>query len=153
MSRVVFLVWSHFARRNTGNWFKPLVEGTCTRRLRPTENWCSETFSPLHPYTHRTQRLVWVPWCALVWQPQPTRRNTGNWFKPLVEGTCTRRLRPTENWCSETVFPAALSSGKTVIPPLDYSAWLRPDWTQMVPACNSSHLPLQAWHCSSCSWS
>ena len=20
-------------------------------------------FSPLHPYTHRTQRLVWVPWC------------------------------------------------------------------------------------------
>ena len=21
------------------------------------------TFSPLHPYTHRTQRLVWVPWC------------------------------------------------------------------------------------------
>ena len=39
-------------------------------------------FSPLHPYTHRTQRLVWVPWCdsrnrlfglgALVWQPQPS---------------------------------------------------------------------------------
>ena len=22
-----------------------------------------EWFSPLHPYTHRTQRLVWVPWC------------------------------------------------------------------------------------------
>ena len=21
------------------------------------------TFSPLQPYTHRTQRLVWVPWC------------------------------------------------------------------------------------------
>ena len=22
-----------------------------------------DMFSPLHPYTHRTQRLVWVPWC------------------------------------------------------------------------------------------
>ena len=21
------------------------------------------SFSPLHPYTHKTQRLVWVPWC------------------------------------------------------------------------------------------
>ena len=30
-----------------------------------------------------------------------------------------------KNWCSETVFPAALSSGKTVILPLDYSAPLR----------------------------
>ena len=38
-------------------------------------------FSPLHPYPHRTQRLIWVPWCdsrkprglgALVWQPQPS---------------------------------------------------------------------------------
>ena len=34
-----------------------------------TENWVSHTgsrviyFSPLHPYTHRAQRLVWVPWC------------------------------------------------------------------------------------------
>ena len=31
----------------------------CTTRQSTSQN----SFSPLHPYTHRTQRLVWVPWC------------------------------------------------------------------------------------------
>ena len=35
---------------------------TTKKKLRQT-NRKNQLFSPLHPYTHRTQRLVWVPWC------------------------------------------------------------------------------------------
>ena len=46
--------------------------------LRRSHRGNQSKFSPLHPYTHRTQSLVWLPWCdsrglgALVWQPQPS---------------------------------------------------------------------------------
>ena len=39
--------------------FKPALFGWVTRNRLPL----SLFFSPLHPYTHRTRRLVWVPWC------------------------------------------------------------------------------------------
>ena len=34
-----------------------------TKNVRLRLNFRKSQFSPLHPYTHRTQRLVWVPWC------------------------------------------------------------------------------------------
>ena len=38
------------------------------------------SFSPLHPYTHRTQRLVWVPWCDSRNRASQCRRTTARQF-------------------------------------------------------------------------
>ena len=39
------------------------IESGKSSVFAPPSSICRYLFSPLHPYTHRTQRLVWVPWC------------------------------------------------------------------------------------------
>ena len=36
-------------------------------------------FSPLHPYTRRTQRLVWVPWCDSHNRASQYQREAASW--------------------------------------------------------------------------
>ena len=55
-------------------------------QMKATSNsWKSEklSFSPLHPYTHRTQRLVWVPWCD-----SRNRRTFGRHFLSSASARC-----------------------------------------------------------------
>ena len=56
---------NHQSPDNSGFGSRPLVKWKHVWIFPPfsRDELKPQHFSPLHPYTHRTQRLVWVPWC------------------------------------------------------------------------------------------
>ena len=73
------------AHRDSRIWRQEMIDSPRSHSL-----WQKLAFSPLHSYTHRIQRLVWVPWCDSRNRASQYPKDVASWQRK--EGPIASRI-------------------------------------------------------------